>query len=359
MHNSLSETALRKAAFWTGLAALVAGIGMAFEYGRAMSMLHAVSLGLLAVAVSIAFVAAEMYRADGRRLAATIATIAGVAFSAGEYGSHFGYTFGSRLTDTQQTTVQNARYDGAQESTKEDKSNLELWKIQLATLLEQDAWTATTKADALQSELATLKERIDSEKSGKRGRNAGCGKECERLQNEATALTLRIAKVEQREDLSKRIEATQRILDKKRDAGAKTEYKSSKIVNQAAGFAQIAMWDDKPSESALSWTQLVLGAIIAAITTYLAPFCLSVAFSGTGRRTARHAQEVTGTRVDRYNLTSPPVAVDRMPQQPNGNTEISVNETYITRKVDDAKIDDLRRRMAAALSNSGDRLAAA
>lgn len=281
MNSVLSEHAVKKAALYVGLAALAAGVGMAFEYGRAMSFLHAISLSLLAIAVSIAFIGAELYRNAGRSTAAAVAMIAGIGFSIGEYGTHFGYTVGTRVSETQQTGVTNATYKAMQDNRDREASNLEIWKKQLATLLEQDGWTATVKADALRDELADLKSRIEEEKNGKRGRRAGCGKECERLQDQANKVSERLGKVEQREDLSKRIEATQRILDKKVDVAASTNFHSSKIVNQTAGFAQIATWSSEPSESAMSWTQLILGAIIAAITTYLAPFCLSIAFAGS------------------------------------------------------------------------------
>lgn len=295
MNSAISESAVRKAALYVGVAALIVGMGMAFEYGRAMSWLHAFSLSLLAVAVSIAFIGAEMYRNAGRSTAAAVAMIAGVGFSVGEYGTHFGYTVGTRVSETQQTGVTNATYKAIQDNRDREAGNLEMWKKQLATLMEQDAWTATVKADALRDEVASLKGRIEEEKNGKRGRRAGCGKECERLQDQANKVSERLGKVEQREDLSKRIEATQRILDKKVDVAANTSFHSSKIVNQTAGFAQIATWSSEPSEAAMSWTQLILGAIIAAITTYLAPFCLSIAF-GNSKADAggRHTSSAVG-----------------------------------------------------------------
>lgn len=283
MHSAISETTLRKAALYVGLAALVAGIGMAFEYGRAMSMLHAVSLGLLAVAVSIAFVASELFRGYNRNGFALVCTVAGIAFSVGEYGTHFGYTVGSRVADSQQTAVQNAKYEAVQKNRDSEVSNLAMWKDQLAKLVEQNAWAPTVKADAMRNELSTLRQRVEEEKQGKRKRKAGCGDECERLQNEANDLEKRIGIAEQAADLSKRIEATQRIIDKKVETASTTDFHSSKIVNQTAAFAQLAAWTDKPSDSVVSWTQLVLGAVIALITTYLAPFCLTVAFSGLSK----------------------------------------------------------------------------
>jgi hypothetical protein len=275
MHSALSEAAVRKAALYVGVAALIVGMGMAFEYGRAMSMLHAISLGLLAIAVSIAFIGAEIYRAGGRHTAAIIATIAGVGFSLGEYGTHFGYTVGTRASETQQTGVQNTKYAEAQKNRDREVANLDMWREHLAKLQADNAWVATVSADGLRAQVAAADLAIEQETA-----RGGCGPKCLKLTKDKGDLENRIALAEQASDLSKKIEATQRILDKKVEVADTTEFHSSKIVNQTAGFAQIATWSDEPSESALSWTQLVLGAIIAAITTYLAPFCLSIAYGG-------------------------------------------------------------------------------
>ena len=277
MNSALSKESVRKISLYVGLIGLVVGMGMAFEYGRAMSPLHAASLGLLAIVVSIAFIAREVYAAEGKHFAANMALIAGIAFSIGEYGTHFGYTVGTRVAETQQTGVTNATYAAIQKNRDSEVANLDLWKKQLATLLEANAWAATVKADAMRGKLELANKEIADETA-----RGGCKKECNKRMKERDDLAERIGKIEQAEDLTKRIEATQRLLDKKVEVAAKTEFHSSKIVNQTAGFAQIATWSDEPSASAMSWTQLLLGAIIAAITTYLAPFCLSFAFSGMG-----------------------------------------------------------------------------
>lgn len=279
MHAPIGEAQVKKVALYAGLVALAAGIGMAFEYGRAMSYLHAVSLALLAIAGSVGFVGADILRSKGRKTAAGVVTVATVGLLLAEYGTHFGYTVGHRARDQQETTVQNATHKAVQENREAEKANLTLWQEQLKALMAQNAWATTTKAEGLRGELAALKDRMTKEEQGQRGRKAGKGKEFEKLQDQYTALEAKIATVEQAADLTKRIEATQRLLDKKVETAAKTEFRSSKIVNQTAAFAQIAMWDDKPSDSAISWTQLVLGAIIAAVTTYLAPFFFSIAFS--------------------------------------------------------------------------------
>lgn len=290
MHAPIGESQIKKVALYAGLAALAAGIGMAFEYGRAMSYLHAVSLALLAIAGAVGFVGADILRSKGRSSAAGVVTVATVCLLLAEYGTHFGYTVGHRVRDQQEATVQNTTHKAAQENREAEKTNLALWQDQLKALMAQNAWATTVKADGLREELATLKERMAKEEQGQRGRKAGKGKEFESLQNQANAISTKIATVEQAADLTKRIEATQRLLDKKVETAANTEFRSSKIVNQTAAFAQIAMWDDKPTDSAISWTQLVLGAIIAAVTTYLAPFFFSIAFSDI-REAAKKASD--------------------------------------------------------------------
>lgn len=290
MHAFADETRIKKVALYAGLIALAAGIGMAFEYGRAMSMLHAISLSLLAIAASLGFVGADILRAKGRITAASIISVATIGLLFAEYGTHFGYTVGHRVREAQETSVQNATHKAVQDNREAERTNLAMWQEQLKTLMAQNAWAPTVKADGLRAELDALKDRMAKEEQGQRGRKAGKGREFERLQDQANAVASKIAIVEQASDLTKRIEATQRLLDKKVETAAATKFHSSKIVNQTAAFAQIAMWDDKPSESAISWTQLVLGAIIAAVTTYLAPFFFSIAFADI-RMAARSAPQ--------------------------------------------------------------------
>ena len=101
----------------------------------------------------------------------------------------------------------------------------------------------------------------------------------------------RIGIVEQQADLSKRIEATQRILDRKVETAAKTEFRSSKIINQSIGFAQISTGEIEPSATAIGWVQIILGAVIALFTTFLAPLFLQIAMPDlSGRRSQAEIQ---------------------------------------------------------------------
>ena len=220
--------------FWlaVGLVVLVVAARMSYKFGADVSPEHAHFLAALTVVAAFGPMAAEMLWTKGRKMPSIATAIVCVPLLGIEFYSHAGYTAGLRGTNIETATVQNTRYDAANDAVTDDKANVAMWRQQLATLMEQNAWAATVKADGLRAEFKTLQDRIEQERNGKRGRKAGCGQECERLQNAANALGARIATVEQAEDLTKRIEATQRVLDGKREVAAKVEHKSSAVAHQ-------------------------------------------------------------------------------------------------------------------------------
>lgn len=266
--------------FWLalGLVVLVVAARMSWKFGLEVSLEHAAFLACLTVVAAFGPMAAEIVYGMGRKGVAFAVAILCVPLLGIEFFTHAGYTAGLRGSNIETASVQNARYDGAQEAAKEDKANLEMWKAQLAKLMEQDAWTATVKADALRDELATLKERMAAEEKGARGRKAGRGKEFENLQNQANALSVKIAKVEQREDLTKRIEATQRILDGKRTVAATTEHKSSAVDHQnkflIKSLAMVANGNLTASELQAAGAEQGVNLAMAFAGTGLPAFCL-------------------------------------------------------------------------------------
>ena len=102
------------------------------------------------------------------------------------------------------------------------------------------------KADALRSQVETASKAIALETE-----RGGCKSKCEGKMRDRDALNERIGKIEQVADLTKRIEATQRILDDKTNVAAKTEYKSSAVVNQTNVAAQLylAMTGETPEKA--------------------------------------------------------------------------------------------------------------
>lgn len=341
MHHMLTEDLVRKIAFYTGLGALAAGIGMAFEYGRAMSYLHAVSLGLLAIGVSIAFVGAKMARNNGSQIGGVLLTAIAMGLSVGEYGTHFGYTVGNRVADSQQTGVHNAAYKAVQDNRASEKHNLELWIDQRSQLmaaraerLKLNPWITSASSEGLQDQIANM----EGDFVFKRSKQCAdvtlpesrrfCDKRAG-LKNQLGSINEFNHDAEEVAKLDKQIEATQRVLDKKTEKATTATYQSSKIVNQTAGFAQLAAWTDEPSDSIISWTQLVLGAIIALITTYLAPICFNVAMpnhmaqaAAFGRRPEDHrftpqpehaAMTVMGSPALHTHQIAPPAPVAYAP----------------------------------------------
>jgi len=293
MHASVAEATLKRVALIAGLITLACGVAMSFEYGRAMSYTHAVLLAMLGVAGAIAFSGADMMRARGRNILAGIITTAGVACLIGEYTTHFGYTVGSRATDTQQTMVHNAAFKSIQDNRANEQANLDLWRKQLADLIAANAWAATVKADGLRAQLESHDKAIELETA-----KGGCKAKCLALMKDKAKLEERISIVEQQADLTKRIEATQRILDGKTKTAVETPYKSSKIINQSIGFAQISTGEIEPSATAVGWTQIILGAVIALFTTFLAPLFLQIAMPDlSGRRTASEVKDRLDTVV--------------------------------------------------------------
>lgn len=298
MH-AMSEDTVKKVALATGVVALGFGIAMAFEYGRAMSNLHAGSLALLAIAVSIAFVGAEMFRNKGRRYAAAMLVLIGFGLSLGEYGTHFGYTVGSRVAETQQTGVQNANHEAIQDNRKSEAVKLSMIRSHLKGVMEERSellkaypWAATVKPEGLMAEISVHDKAIELETN-----RGGCKAKCQELMAKKADLEKRISSAAKFSEIGKRMDdlqdqakASQAVLDRKVEVATTTEFHSSKIVNQTEGFAQIAMRTTEPSKQALAWTQLVLGAVIALITTYLAPICFWVAFSGDNDKPAAKPQ---------------------------------------------------------------------
>ena len=298
-----------------GAIGLVSGAWMAFSFGASMSLAHAVTLALLSCVVAVMPTVIDHLRRLGRKPAAGALALIAVLFTGVEYFSHLGYTIGHRVADTEQTGVQNTRYTDTREAVVDHKANLAMWQERLKTLTGQHAWAPVTKADGLRSELATLRARVEEEKKGTRGRKAGCGRECERLQNEANALDQRIAIAEEADNLTKQINATQALIDKSREKAAVTEYRSSPIINQTKFVAQLWTTSLEPGSAPMNWTQIAIGALIALVTTFLAPVCFFMAFGDA-------PQPTTG-----FVRGKQPTAETAAPAQPASHTFVQVTDS--------------------------------
>jgi hypothetical protein len=174
--------------------------------------------------------------------------------------------------------VQNAKYSGAQETVKEDKTNLEMWRKRLDALQAEHAWAASVTAEALRAQLASANLAIEQE--AKRG---GCGPKCLARTKERDDLATKIAITEEKADLTKKIEATKRVVDTAREKAETVEYKSSPVVhaNQsiADAFAFIRSFgsETEPSETVEKGSQISINFGMALAGTGLPALCLFIA----------------------------------------------------------------------------------
>lgn len=275
--------------FWLiiGLGALAVDAAISFKYGWTQTSIHAAGFALLAV--FFAFLPDQAALMWERRKFFASLTMWAVTGCIGTmaFWSHLGYGAGVRVGDIQQTGVQNSIHKAVNANADSERANLDAWKKQLATLMEANAWAATVKADGLRAQLDSHDEAIRQEE--KRG---GCGPKCLGLKQAKGKLEERIATVEQASDLTKRIEATQRILDAKLAKAEKVEFKSSSVVNQVstAGQLYLAFSGAKPEDTlepdrvTVSYANLIITAGGSLAFMLMAPIGFFIA--GRNRRSS-------------------------------------------------------------------------
>lgn len=228
--------------FWlsVGFACLVVDMAIGFIAGNLVGTFwHGV--GYAALAAGFAFLPDAAYEEyEHRRFgSAVVMALLCIPIGVKAYEQQLTYSAGVRQGEMQLATVVNQRYEGAQDDVKRNRDELALLQTVLAKMQADAPWAASVKADGLRSELATLNQRIEAEKKGNRGRRAGCGAECERLQNEANALAARISTVEERESTQKRVQELQAAIDAKRIVANKTEHRQSINADVAMTTAKL------------------------------------------------------------------------------------------------------------------------
>ncbi len=219
------------AKFWltVGLVSLFAATAMSFDFGWGVSSKHALFLACLSVVTAFLPHAAHAAWEDNKRGAAIALTVASIPLFAIEFFSHAGYTAGLRGLNISETKVQNVKYDGAQETVNENKRLLEMFTNRLAELEKQNGWAASTTAVALRANLDSAQKAIDLETA-----RGGCKTKCLELMKQKANLEERIAKVEERTDLTSRIEAAKTVIARAREKADTVEHKSSAVEHQNA-----------------------------------------------------------------------------------------------------------------------------
>jgi hypothetical protein len=314
--------------FWLalGIVALIVDASISYQYGISLTKLHGLGFALVAIFFALlpdaAYSEIESKRiASGVVMAALCVPLGIVAFY-----SHLGYGAGVRVGDMQQTGVQNVRYDDAREKVADNKRNVGLWTEQLAELTKQSPWAPTVNPDGLKAQLASADKAIELE--GKRG---GCKSRCLALMKEKAGLQERIATAERATDLQTRIAATQRLIDGYREAAAKTDFKSSAVVNQNNVAAQLwlavsgATADQaiKPDEVTSSFTSIFIAGggslafmLMAPVGFFLAGRNRIVGITHHLTADTVHAAPVTNADGSVLHFTQTPMSrLVRMPDE--------------------------------------------
>lgn len=313
MHSAppLSREIVQRGLRITGGLALANSLWMVWTFGAAMSVKHAIALVAVDILASGAFIMAGFMgdNKSARRMANTAGALA--LFIA--FFSHLGYTIGMRTDSLATTQTQTVNANLRAKQVESEAANLDLWRKQLADLTERSGWTANTTAEGLRAKLDAAQRAIDLEATRKpKGMKDGCKSKCLALMQDKAALEEQIAGLEKRDDLSKRIEATQRLLDGKTETAIGTTVESSPVRAQTEFLVQIynvASGADadailNPGAVQMGITSIIVGTLIAAASTFSPAVLLWLAFWG-----ATPADATTGAQPARIRADKTPAAM--------------------------------------------------
>lgn len=244
-HNTEGKTWLA-----LGVLGLTVDAALCYQYGVTQTTWH--GLGFAMVAFFFARLPDGAYTQweRGNKLASVILWGCVVAFGAVAYQSHIGYGAGVRMGDIKQASLQDARYESIRSTEAENAGDVAMWKRQI----EELKWAPQVKSTAIRDQIAEKQAAADRE--AKRG---GCGTKCEAIKREVVQLQKELGAVEQREDLTGRIAATQRLVDKARETAAVTDAGMSSVAMQTTANTQLfglirAYWTGEKLEQALKTT---------------------------------------------------------------------------------------------------------
>ncbi len=291
------KSALVLALLAIGCTGLFYGARMAYKFGEGMSHEHAVTLVLVALLAALMFPAADLLRSHGWGTAAKTCALVGTICLGMEFVTHMGYTFGQRHDNVTKAAHQTVAYKEQVAALDEHKRDLTMWERRLSDLTQQNGWTATVTAESLRARLPALNLAIEQEAA-----RGGCKARCLTRTQERDEIASRIATLEERTDLQKKIEATKRVLERQRQRQrtASTNLGNSAVVEHSQAFAKLYNMNLTPDADSVEWTKYVLGVLIAFVTVIIAPAAFKAAFliagmAGIGSASSNVARETVNT----------------------------------------------------------------
>jgi hypothetical protein len=196
-----------------------------------------------------------------------------------------------------------------QDNLTSEKGNVDMWRKRLASLEAENAWVTTQTADALRARLASANLAIDLE--AKRG---GCKAECLKRTKERDEIQSKIALAEERSNLTKQIQSTQRVIDGKVETATHTKVGHSTAVAQNKAFARVGLLLSgsdatealTPGETAQTWADYIIGFLMATAATLLPPVAFYFAFwAPPNRLQPQHSVGDLGNRTPETRAYSP------------------------------------------------------
>lgn len=253
-----------------GVGAMVVDTFMSAAFGYTIGYVPMIGLAIISLGSGLLLVAAELFRRAGWNTVAGIsAAVWLVAFGFNAW-SNMGVATSTRMGEVQKAGVQQTTYKERQLASEEAKARLALFTRQLDELTGQNAWAATVSADGLRQQVADLRIARDSE-----SKLGGCGRKCRAIETEISEVSGKIAVAEQRDDLTKRIEATKSVLEKARTELAGTKAGISATANQSTLYAKLISFNlaDDPDAAAITVanesTGIAMAIVIAIVSAFL------------------------------------------------------------------------------------------
>lgn len=294
--------------FWLylGLSTLVVAAAMSFAFGAEISYKHALFLMCLSAIAAFLPEAAYSQWEEGRKIVAVVLAILALPILVIEFYTHAGYTAGLRGSNIETASVQNTKYDAAQDQAKENAALLASFKKQLSDFRAKNEWSTTASADALRKELSAHDKAIELETARK-----GCKVKCLALMEKKAAVEAKIATIEEGNSLVAKIEAMQKVVDKKRDVAGTVEHKSSAVDHQnrflAKTVALVADGSLKPSEIMTESAQQTVNLMMALAGTGLPALALFIAGLYRREESKGHASPARAVTADSANSAPAPV----------------------------------------------------
>lgn len=266
-----------------GLVTLIVAMCMSAKFGWQLSVMHAVTLGV--VGIFTAFVpdaAIEQWRKGRWALALGLGLVVAPTLFIVEFYSHAGYTSGLRGVELTDARVANVKHDDKRGEVQTKSAAVKYWTDQVQQLRGAAGWATTTTAEAERAKLPGLELAISQE--AKRG---GCKSRCLERTRERDEVHARIAHIEKIDEGVRELKAAEKALADARGIAGQSSIKASAVDQQqrflgrAAAFVTSFGATLEPTEFQAEAAEFSASNLIALILT-LGP-ALAFVLMGTDR----------------------------------------------------------------------------